>query len=123
MYNRNTPKFHTIKGKVGFCQNKNIPALRNKTGGHYVYIRKIDKNGVCTVSTVTSLEDAKSNIYCGKMAQVRNGNIYSIPKRDGNFSKWSGVNKNTHYVHISNIYDIGKRSFKKRHHFMIGKNK
>lgn len=115
-------KNNGIKGKVGYCNDLFLPNVTT-TKGHYVYIRKIDKTGMCTVSTITSLADSRHSIKVGKMAQVRNGNIYPIPQNDANFSRWSGVNKTTMRVHISHIKDIGKKSFKYRHHFMIGKNK
>jgi len=121
-------------GLVGFCLDQdlgivNISAQNNsftnnsQSGppGHYVYIRKRKSNGICTVSTVTSLEDKTRMIKNGKMAQIRNGNIYPIPNTDSNFPLWSGVNKSTIDVHESKIQNIGRKRFKTRHHFMIGK--
>lgn len=113
-------------GKIGYCLDSDLN-IQNSTGnpldGHYVYIRRRKSNGMCTVSTVTSLENYSRDIKKGKMAQIRNGNIYPIPNSDSNFSLWSGVNKSTIDVHESKIQNIGHKHFKTRHHFMIGKNK
>lgn len=110
-----------IKGKIGYCDNQDLRQLRMNTGGHYVYIRKVRSNGVCDVSTCTSLEDASRNIKYSKMTHVRNGEIYPIPKNDANFAKWTGINKNIMRVHKSKIKDIGKKKFKRKHYFPIGK--
>ena len=110
------------RAKIGYCSQSDLPLPGNKNG-HYVYIRKIDKNGMCTVSTFTSLDDTKRNVKTGKMAQVRNGNIYPVPKTDVNFPRWTGLNKNTHMIHISKVQDRGKYSIKRKHHFMIDKHK
>lgn len=109
-----------IKNKIGYCNNK---ALRiNKPGGHYVYIRKLNKNGTCDVNVVTSLEDKNSRFDLKKLKQVKRGNTYAIPKYDTNFSRWSGINKvPIKNVKLNNIQDIGKKRIKKRHRFFIGK--
>ena len=122
MYNRRYPKFRNLKGKVGYCNNVDLPELSQKNGGHYVYIRKVDKNGMCLVSTCTSLE-SKTELKFNKVHQIKNGNIYPIPKNDSNFRLWTGINKNIQKVHLSKIKSIGIHHFKTRHHFMIGKNK
>lgn len=110
-----------IKGKIGYCDNRDLRQLQSNTGGHYVYIRRVRQNGVCDVSTCTSLEDNRENIKIEKMKQVRNGKIYPIPKKDSNFQKWTGINKNTMRVHKSKIRQIGKKKFKRKHYFPIGK--
>ena len=114
-------KFRDNRGKIGYCDKSDLPFKANT--GHYVYIRKHDKKtGNCVVSTCTSLED--SNGYRkGKINAIEAGSLYPIPFRDSNFAKWTGVNKNTHQVHIGNIQNVGYKTVKKRHHFMIGKNK
>ncbi len=122
MARRRNANFRGLKGQVGYADNSDLNGVTGN-GGHYVYIRKVRKDGMCIVSTVTSLEDSNHVIKTGKMAQLRNGNIYAIPKNDGNFSRWSGVNKSTHEIHISKIRNPGVRTFKKRHRFIIGKNK
>ena len=78
---------------------------------------------MCTISTFTSLDDKKHMIKVGKMAQVGNGNIYAVPRSDVNFPRWTGLNKNTHKIHISKIKDRGKYKIKQKHHFMINKHK
>ena len=111
-----------IKNKIGYCENKNLKGLQHLSGGHYVYIRKVNKNGTCDVNVVTSLEDERHNFNFDKLKQVKKGNTYSIPKYDSNFSRWSGINKKPiKNVKISSIKDIGKKKIKKRHHFFIGK--
>ena len=114
-------KFKDNRGKIGYCNNSDLPF--GGSGGHYVYIRKHNKKtGNCVVSTCTSLEN--SNGYRnGKITAIKSGNLYPIPLGDSNFAKWTGVNKNTHQVHIGKIQNIGSKTIKKRHHFMIGKNK
>ena len=58
-------------GKIGYCANSDLNiqnSTGNSSGGHYVYIRRRKSNGMCTVSTVTSLENHRRNINVGKMA-------------------------------------------------------
>lgn len=105
-----------------FCLNKDLfPHTKYSNGGHYVYIRKVLGNGDCCVSTITSLEDKNANYTRHKLIQVKYGNVYPIPKKDGNFTRWSGVTKDVLTVPLSKITQIGSRSFKKKHLFMIGK--
>lgn len=111
-----------LKNKIGYCSNSNLNGLQHLSGGHYVYIRKVNKNGTCDVNIITSLEDEKHRYNYEKLKQVRKGNTYALPKYDTNFSRWSGVNKKPiQNVKISNIKDIGKKKIKKRHYFFIGK--
>ena len=109
-----------IKNKIGYVDNKYLGI--NKPSGHYVFIRKVNKNGTCDVNIVTSLEN-KTNIYNEKkLYHVRKGNTYPIPFYDANFNKWSGINKTPiKNVKVKNIKDIGKKKIKKRHYFYIGK--
>ena len=109
-----------IKNKIGFCDNKYLKI--NRPSGHYVYIRKVNKNGTCDVNVITSLEDKQGNFKYNKLKQVKKGNTYALPKYDTNFSQWSGVNKKPiNNVKISYIKGIGQKKIKKRHHFFIGK--
>lgn len=111
-----------IKNKVGYCDNKNLKGLENLSGGHYVYIRKVHKNGTCDVNVVTSLEDKKGKTNLERLRQVKKGNTYPIPKNDATFSRWSGVNrKPIKNVRVENLQDVGKKRIKKRHNFFIGK--
>ena len=34
-----------LKNKIGYCSNSNLHGLQHLSGGHYVYIRKVNKNG------------------------------------------------------------------------------
>lgn len=111
-----------LKNKIGYCENKNLKGLQHLKGGHYVYIRKVNKNGTCDVNVVTSLEDCRHNLDLKKIQHLKKGNTYCIPKYDANFSRWSGITrKPIKNVKISSIKDIGKKKIKKRHHFFIGK--
>lgn len=110
-----------IKNKIG-CSNQNLKGLEHLSGGHYVYIRKVNYNGTCDVNVVTSLEDSNKNIIGSRIRQLRKGNTYSIPKCDANFTRWSGINKTPiKNVKIINILDIGSKVIKKRHYFYIDK--
>ena len=108
------------KGKIGYCDNKYLGI--KSSGGHYVYIREVNKNGTCDVNVITSLENKNKQYNFNKLKQVRKGNTYAIPKYDANFTLWSGVNKTPiKNVKTSKITNIGKKKIKKRHFFFIGK--
>ena len=111
-----------IKNKIGYCQNRDLRIKNNADSGHYVYIRKVNKNGTCDVNVITSLEDKNHKFDFSKLKQVKKGNTYAIPKYDANFPRWSGVNKMPiRNVNIKDIQSIGKKRIKKRHNFFIGK--
>ena len=59
----------------------------------------------------------------GKIHAIKNGDLYPLPLSDSNFINWTGVNKNTHKINIKKIRNIGVKTIKKRHHFIIGKSK
>ncbi|MBO5357335.1 MAG: hypothetical protein J6A95_06150 [Clostridia bacterium] len=103
-------------GKVGYCDNVHLNI--NKPAGHYVYISKYNGNK-CDVHTITSLEDDKRKLNKKRIAHVRKGNIYPIPKYDTNLPKWSGITKHPiKNVELSKIQDIGKIKIKQRHSIM-----
>lgn len=113
-----------IKNKVGYVDNKYLNI--DKPKGHYVYIRKVNKDGTCDINVFTSLEHFDKNI--GKMVKtpskiehLKKGNTYAIPKKDSNLPKWSGITKEVKTIKTKNIEDIGKYYIKKRHYFYIGK--
>ena len=114
-----------IVGKVGYCDNR-ILGIKNRygtySGGHYVYIRSY-KNGKCKVNVITSIENQKGVYDLKKLSKVKNGLLYPIPKTDSNFSQWSAINLdgNIQPVKLRDIQDIGKKNFKKRHRFFVGK--
>lgn len=109
-----------MKNKIGYIDNKYLGIPR--PGGHYVYIREVNKNGTCDVNVVTSLEDKNKIINQNKLIQVKRGNTYALPLFDTNFVRWSGVNKKPiKNVDITKIQDIGKKKIKRRHDFFIGK--
>lgn len=114
-----------VVGKVGYCDNR-ILGIKNRygtySGGHYVYIRSY-KNGRCNVNVITSIENQKGVYDLKKLSKVKNGLLYPIPKNDSNFSQWSAINLdgNIQSVKLRDIQDIGKKSFKKRHRFFVGK--
>lgn len=112
--------FMKIKNKIGYCDNRFLGI--NKSGGHYVYIQNVNKNGTCDVNVMTSLEDSRANVNLHKIKHVRKGNTYSIPFYDANFKLWTGVNKKPiRNVKISEIKNIGRKKIKRRHLFFIGK--
>ena len=111
-----------IKNKIGYCDNKNLRGLEKLKGGHYVYIRKDNKNGSCDVNVITSLEDKNKVLQLNKLKQVKRGNTYVIPFGDEKFTRWSAVNrKPIKNVKVSKIEDIGKKKIKRRHFFFIEK--
>ena len=111
-----------VKGKIAYCDNKNLKGLEHLPGGHYVYIRDVDKNGKCNVNVVTSLESAHNQYNNNKLKHVRKGNVYPIPVYDSNFSKWSGITKTPiTNVDINSLKSIGVKDIKRRHKFYIGK--
>jgi len=106
-------------GKIGWCDKSDLPFKADT--GHYVYIRKYNKRtGKCVVSTCTSLE-SKGKIKFNKVSALKSGNVYPIPYNDSNFKVWTGINRTRHIVDLNKIKDIGTRSFKRRHHFIINK--
>lgn len=111
-----------IKNKIGYCKNSNLDGLKHLAGGHYVYIRKVNKNGTCDVNTITSLEDKNGRFDIKKLSHIRKGNTYSIPIYDANFSRWSGVTKTPiKNVCVDKVKNIGCKKIKQRHYFYIGK--
>ncbi len=110
-----------ISGQVGYCENKYLKGLEKIPGGHYVYIKNNNKDGTCNVNVITSLADKSGKYIAGRLKQVKNGNVYSIPFYDANFTQWSGVSHNQKNVKITNIQDIGKKKIKDKHKFYLGK--
>lgn len=116
----------TYVGKIGFCDNSvlGLTGADGKIlkGGHYIYIREVN-GGKCNVNVITSLEDKKGQVYDKKLYKVKKGYLYPIPTRDTNFVQWSAVNLdgNINNVPLSKINNIGYRSMKTRHKFMVGK--
>ncbi len=112
-------------GKIGYATNAVLGIGGDPNKGHYIYIRDIENKGgkaVCEVNTFTSLERGKENYQAKKLAQVRKGNVYSIPYRDANFTEWTGVSHDViKGVPLSAIQNIGQRKIKQRHRFFIGK--
>lgn len=115
--------YKRYKNKIGYCDNKNLKGLEHIQGGHYVYIRNVDLNSnKCDVNVITSLENDKHIYDLQKLKQVKKGNIYVIPRYDGNFTRWSGVNTTViRNVDATKILDLNKKRIKRRHHFMLGK--
>lgn len=112
-----------IVNKIGYIENIHLPTLRKVRGGHYVYIREYNKTtGKCVVNTITSLEDKNHCYKAHRIKEVRNGNIYSVPKKDITLPLWSGISCNPiKNVDIRNIKGINKVKVKKRHRFFINK--
>lgn len=116
----------TYVGKIGYCDNSvlGLTGADGKIlkGGHYVYIREIN-GSKCNVNVITSLEDKKGQIYDKKLHKVKKGYLYPIPISDTNLAQWSAVNLdgNINNVPLSKINNIGYRSMKTRHKFIVGK--
>ncbi|MBQ7308256.1 MAG: hypothetical protein IJW82_07015 [Clostridia bacterium] len=111
-----------LKGKIGYVSNRKLRGLKHISGGHYVYINKINNNGTCNVNVFTSLENKNNQLKTKKIRLMKKGNIYNIPIEDSNFTRWTGIKKGSiRNVKISDIKNIGSRSIKTRHKFFIGK--
>ena len=115
-------KAKNLKYKIGYCQNKYLKGVKdNPEDGHYVLIRKVNKDGTCDVNTFTSLEK-NGKFRENKIKHIKHGLVYPIPKNDANFTKWTGcTNHAIKNVKITDIKDIGKKKIKQRHLFYIGK--
>lgn len=125
-----------INAKIGYMNNCDLPPLKNQNGGHYVYIRK--KQGKVNVHTITSIEHkAKDNKHTiplvintktgeiryvseKKLRDIRNGNLYPIPKNECNLSLWSGMNKKPiRNVDESKIKNIDSKKIRRKHKFFF----
>lgn len=115
-----------LKGKIGYCDNKDL-GLKDKNGnfikgGHYVYIKDINYDGTCNVNVITSLETSKENYVQNKINNVRRGNTVVIPFNEANFSKWSGVKKDTiNNVGLNKILNIDNKKISKKQQLLINK--
>ncbi len=108
------------KGKIGFCLNSKLGIEAD--GGHYVYIRSVSGNR-CKVNVITSLEDEHGKFLWNKIRKVRMGYLYSIPKNDAGFKRWSAIDLDgsVQDLYISDIKDIGRVKMRTRHKFFVGK--
>lgn len=116
-----------IVGKIGYCDNKTL-GIRDVNGkllegGHYVYIRKLNNDNSCNVNIITSLENRPGIYNSNKIRKIRQGYLYSIPKKDATFSLWSAVDLsgNVKKVKVSKIKNIGCKRMKNRHKWFVGK--
>ena len=113
-------------GKIGYCDNATLGIKgadgKPLRGGHYVYIREMNGNK-CNVNVITSLENKNEFFQIEKLKKVKRGMLYPIPKDDANFRQWSAVNLdgNINNVPLDKIANIGSRSMKTRHKFIVGK--
>lgn len=87
-----------LKNRVGFIKNNKLGI--DKEGGHYVYINKVNKDRKSVnVNVITSLDINKkdnSKFQINKIDKIRKGYIFPLIKHKGNnFTKWSGINKNS----------------------------
>lgn len=125
LWSRIMSKKKYVVGKVGYCDNKDL-GIKNRygeyDGGHYVYIRSC-KNEKCDVNVITSLEYENGKYRFDRLNKVKRGFLYPIPRSDGNFPQWSAVNLdgNIKNIPVERIKDIGKKRFRKRHKFFVGK--
>lgn len=70
---------------------------------------------------LSSLEDRSGKFKLNRLFRLRDGQLYAVPKKDSNFSLWTGVYYDTRVVDKSNIKDIGQKNVRRRHLFGIGK--
>lgn len=113
-----------LVGKIGYCSNQSLGILNsqgNYNGGHYVYIQKLNKDGTCNVNVVTSLEDSHGNFDMRKLAKVKRGQLYCVPKKDLSLRRWSALNLDTIKNVRTNRISIQNIKMKKRHRFFVGK--
>ncbi len=116
-----------IVGKIGYCDNRTlgIRDINGKPleGGHYVYIRKLNDDNSCNVNVITSLENRRGLYDSNKIRKIRQGYLYSIPKKDATFSLWSAIDlsDNINRVKISAIKNIGYKKIRTRHKWFVGK--
>ena len=116
-----------IVGKIGYCDNSVLGIRDNNgnimKGGHYVYIREVDKDGKANVNTITSLENKNGKYDFDKLHNAKFGHLYPIPVNDANFSRWSAINLggNLNNIPLSKIEKIGSKHIKRRHQFFVGK--
>lgn len=107
-------------GKIGYVKNRDLGIRTLPNSGHYVYVSK-DKGSKCDVNVVTSLEDINGNFDLAKINKVKKGYIYCIPKRDSNFTRWSGIIlKPIKNVDKRKINALNNRKIKRRHKWFIG---
>lgn len=110
------------RGKFGYCKNSDLNINDPQTYGHYVYVRSEDKkSGKCKVSVCTSLDDGKGYIKIKRLYRVRSGELYPIPKKEANFTLWTGVYKEQKEVDSSKIQAVGTKKVRRKHLFGIGK--
>ena len=57
------------------------------------------------------------------MIQVRKGNIYPIPVTDCNFTKWTGLNKNSVVVSHNSLSLSRSKKIKRKHYKIFQKHK
>ena len=112
------------KGKIGYCDNKYLPLAQSVSGGHYVYIRDV-RNGLADVHVITSLEDVRSSkpvFNNQKIGKIKRGQVYPIPKRDANFTRWSGIDRTLlRGVVVRHITGVGEKWIRKKHRFGVVK--
>lgn len=112
-------KRKTLIGKIGWC-NKRTLGLKQ---GHYVFIRKKKKNGLCDVNTLTSIGTGDGHYQLTKVKKIEQGIIYPIPKSDDTLPKFGGIDKRViRDVPLSKIYEIGRYRVKKKHYPYILKH-
>ena len=108
-------------GKIGYVKNKDLGIAILSHNGHYVYINK-DNGSTCDVNVVTSLEDKFGKLDRHKIKKVKQGYVYPIPKKDSNFTRWSGVIlKPIKNIDKNKIIDLNYKKIKQRYKWFIGK--
>ncbi len=84
--------------------------------------RYIGKIGWCNGHTFTSIERENGTFNYNKINQIKNGNIYPIPKKDLTLPRFSGIDKRViKDISIDDIKYKGQNTIKGRHKHYINK--
>lgn len=113
---RYSPKYY--EGKVGWCDSNTL----GLSSGHYVFIRKVKRNGLCDINTLTSIENRNGRYEIPKIDMIKKGVIYPIPKNDDSLRRFGGVDKRIiKNVPLEKINNLGNNYIKRKHHYYIKK--
>lgn len=81
-----------LVGKIGYCSNQSLGIL-----------------------------NSHGNFDMRKLAKVKRGQLYCVPKKDLSLRRWSALNLDTIKNVRTNRISIQNIKMKKRHRFFVGK--
>ena len=88
----------------------------------YVFIRKVKRNVLCDINTLTSIENRNGRYEIPKIDMIKKGVIYPIPKNDDSLRRFGGVDKRIiKNVPLEKINNLGNNYIKRKHHYYIKK--